>query len=93
MLGKMKPKVFTAEQLNAIKVEAVQQTVDVVVQKSADPEHFPVFDIPVNSKVLIYVPNHVLTDEEGNEELRMDKPLIHTCLLYTSDAADEEFAV
>lgn len=80
MLGKMKPKVFTAEQLNAIKVEAVQQTVDVVVQKSADPENFPVFDIPVNSKVLIYVPNHVLTDDEGNEELRMDKPLIHTVI-------------
>jgi len=80
MLGKMKPKVFTAEQLNAIKVEAVQQSVDVVVQKSTDPVNFPVFEIPVNAKVFIYVPNHIIVDEAGNEELVMDKPLIHTVI-------------
>lgn len=80
MLGKMKPKAFTAEQLNAIKVEATTQTTDVTVQKSADPENFPVFEIPVNAKVLVYVPNHVVVNEDGYEELRMDKPLIHTVI-------------
>lgn len=80
MLGKMKPKAFTAEQLNAIKVEATTQTTDFKVQKSADPENYPVFEIPVNAKVLIYVPNHTVISEEGIEELRMDKPLIHTVM-------------
>lgn len=80
MLGKMKPKAFTAEQLNAIKVEAATQTTNPVTQKSTDPENFPVFDIPVNAKVLVYVPNHVTINEEGIEELRMDKPLIHTVI-------------
>lgn len=81
MLGKMKPKAFTAEQLNAIKVEATNQTVDVVIQKSVDPENFPVFEIPVNAKLLVYVPNHTIVNPEtGEEELRMDKPLIHTVI-------------
>lgn len=80
MLGKMKPKSFTAEQLDAIKVEATTQTVDVVTPKSTDPENFPVFEIPVNAKVLVYVPNHTVIGEGGYEELRMDKPLIHTVI-------------
>lgn len=80
-LGKMKPKAFTAEQLEAVKVESTQQTENPVVEKSADPKNFPVFDIPVNSKVLIYVPNHTVIDAEtGIEDLRMDKPLIHTVI-------------
>lgn len=78
MLGKMKPKTFTAEQLNAIKEECVKQTTEVTVQKSTDPENFPVFEVPVNAKVLVYVPNHTVMNSETNlEELRMDKPLIH----------------
>lgn len=81
MAMRMKPKVFTAEQLDAIKVESATQTTDTVVQKSADPENFPVFEIPVNAKVLVYVPNHTVVDPEtGVEELRMDKPLIHTVI-------------
>lgn len=76
-LGRMKPKVFTAEQLNAIKVESATQTTETVIQKSTDPENFPVFDIPVNGKVLVYVPNHTIINEEGVEDLRMDRPLIH----------------
>lgn len=80
MLGKMKPKAFTAEQLNAIKTEAVNQTVETVIHKSADPENYPVFEIPVNAKVLVYVPNHTVIGEGGYEELVMDKPLIHTVI-------------
>ena len=45
--------------------------------KSLDPKHFPVFETPINKKVLVYVPNHVVETSEG-EELLMDKPLIHT---------------
>lgn len=78
MLGKMKPKQFSPEQLKAIKEEAVKQTTDITTPKSTDPDNFPVFEIPVNSKVLVYVPGHTVIDPETNiEELRMDKPLIH----------------
>lgn len=80
MAMKMRPRTFKAEQLNAIKNESAMQTTEVVIQKSADPENYPVFEIPVNEKVLIYVPNHVITDENGVEELRMDKPLFHSVL-------------
>lgn len=76
---KLKPKAFTEEQLNKIKSEAATQVVSKITPKSTDPENFPVFDIPVNGKVLVYVPNHtILNPETGKEELRMDKPWIHT---------------
>lgn len=55
-----------------LNVQTIQKS-----NKSADPKNFPVFDIPVEKKVLIYVPNHVVEGEYG-PELRMDKPLIHT---------------
>lgn len=77
---KMKPKAFTAEQLKAVKVESGNQTVENITPKSTDPENYPVFEVPVNSKVLIYVPNHTEVNEEGTEELRMDRPLIHTII-------------
>lgn len=78
MLRKMKPKAFTAEQLQAIQVEATTQTTNVAAPKSTDPVNYPVFEIPVNAKVLVYVPNHTVIDADGVETLRMDKPLIHT---------------
>ena len=81
MFNKMKPKAFTAEQLDAIRVESVNQSIQNTNPKSTDEENFPVFDIPVNSKVLIYVPNHtIINAETGIEELRMDKPYIHTVI-------------
>jgi len=45
--------------------------------KSRDPLNFPVFEIPVNKKVLVYVPNHIVQGTDGKDSLRMDKPLIH----------------
>lgn len=82
MLGKMKPKEFTSEELDAIRVESASQTTGTggAPEKSADPENYPVFDIPVNMKKLIYVPKHTITGEDGTEELRMDKPLIHSVI-------------
>lgn len=80
MLPKLKPKKFTEEQLAAIRTESAKQTTENVTPKSTDPENFPVFDIPINDKVLIYVPNHTVVGEDGVETLRMDKPLFHTVL-------------
>lgn len=76
MLKKMKPKTFTEEQLKVIQVESAKQTINQSTPKSADPDNFPVFDIPINTRVLVYVPNCIV-EEDGVEELRMDKPLIH----------------
>lgn len=45
---------------------------------SRDPKNYPVFTVPVNKKVLIYVPNHTVQDAEGVDRLRMDTPYIHT---------------
>lgn len=44
---------------------------------SRDPVKYPVFRVPTNKKVLIYVPNHTVLNKDGEEELRMDKPYIH----------------
>lgn len=76
---RMKPKTFKPEELEAVRVEAATQSIGNVVQKSSDPEHFPVFEIPVNAKVLIYVPNHTVVDQNTMlEDLRMDRPLLHS---------------
>lgn len=77
-MRRLQPKKFTEEQLNSLQKAVSVQSVSTTVEKSLDPVHFPVFEVPVNQKVFIYVPNHVITDEDGNEELRMDKPFIHS---------------
>ena len=74
------------KKLTPVKIEAnsqlaaqtMAQSLSKVAPKSKDPVNYPVFEVPVNSKVLVYVPNHVVTNADGVEELRMDKPLIHS---------------
>lgn len=81
MLAKLKPRTFSETQKEALKKEIASQVPESTIQRSTDPENYPVFDIPVNSKVLIYVPNHEVIDPEtGEADLRMDKPWIHTVL-------------
>lgn len=75
---KMRPKKFTEEQLKALQVESMAQTTEYTVEKTTDPENFPVFKIPVNKKVLVYVPNHVVQLDDDMVWLRMDMPIIHT---------------
>lgn len=78
MLGrKLKPVVFKAEENAEIQKQLGVQEVQRSAPKSTDPVNFPVWDILVGKKALIYVPNHVFVDEAGVEHLRMDKPLIH----------------
>lgn len=72
--------------LTPIKVEADSelakqlgtQEISKAAPTSRDPINYPVFKVPVNRKVLIYVPNHIVQDKDGQDELRMDKPYIHT---------------
>lgn len=77
-MRKLSPKKFTEEQLTALQSAVSSQVISTVTEKSLDPDNFPVFEVPVNQKVLVYVPNHVITNAEGIEELRMDKPYIHS---------------
>lgn len=78
---KMRPKQFSPEQLAAVKVESGKQTPENITPKSTDPINFPVFEVPVNQKLLVYVPNHTDIDPDtGEEVLRMDKPLFHSVI-------------
>ena len=77
-MRRVKPMEFTAEQIEELQKELLSQDVTASVVKSLDPENYPVFEVPVNQKVFVYVPKHNITLKDGSEELRMDKPFIHT---------------
>lgn len=79
-LKRLKPRTFSAEQDAALQSGASKQEAVRGVPKSADPINYPVWNIPVNKKVLIYVPNHVVQDSDGVAKLRMDTPLIHSLI-------------
>lgn len=72
------PKTFTAEEAERIDSAISKQEVGVKRLTSYDPEHFPVFDVPVNQKVLVYVPNHKVQQLDGSMDMRMDKFMAHT---------------
>lgn len=79
-MRKVKPQKFSQEQINALMEGLQNQKMTTSTEKSADPVNFPVFEVPVNSKVLIYVPNYemtVNTPDGPKTELRMDRPWIH----------------
>lgn len=74
MLKKLTPIKLSEEAQKQI----VTQTVERVAPKSTDPKNYPVFEVPTGKKILVYVPNHNVESPDGNIELRMDKPLIHS---------------
>ena len=78
MFKRPAPKKFSAEELQNITQASAQQTGSMKVQRSYDPD-YPVFEVPVNSKVLAYVPNHTVTSPDGIVSLRMDKFAAHSC--------------
>ena len=70
------PKKLSTEAQQAITSASAQQTGTAVRVKSYDPD-YPVFDIPVNQKVLVYIPNHRIMNPDGTQGLRMDKFAAH----------------
>lgn len=76
MLKKPKAKQFSAEELAVISASSAQQTGKAQTQKTYDPD-FPVFDIPINQKLLVYVPNHTVMNPDGSVGLRQDKFAAH----------------
>lgn len=75
--GKIKPKKMTKEALADLSAQAQEQKFFTSTPKSEDPVNFPVFTLG-NEQYLVYVPNHTVINEDGVEELRQDKPFIHT---------------
>lgn len=73
----IKPMALSKEDMEKLKGEVATQTLTSSREKSVDPDKYPVFEVPVNAKVLIYVPNHTVVNSDGVEDLRMDKPFIH----------------
>lgn len=79
-LKRPKPKTLSADELKSVMEASAQQTGKVVRTRTYD-SNFPVFEIPVNQKVLAYVPNHVVQNPDGSFSLQMDKFAAHDCSL------------
>ena len=77
-MRKIAPVVFSEEENVEIQEQLGVQEATKAAPKSRDAINYPVFEVPVNKKVLIYVPNHIVQDAEGVDQLRADKPLIHS---------------
>lgn len=77
-MRKIAPVVFSEEENKEVQEQLGVQEVATAAPKSRDPINFPVFEVPVNKKVLVYVPNHIVQDAEGQDTLRADRPLIHS---------------
>jgi len=77
-MRKMTPVVLNTEAEQEVSKQLGTQELAKAAPKSRDPINFPVFEVPVNSKVLCYVPKHIVQGADGKDVLRMDKPLIHS---------------
>lgn len=78
MLARPKKKELTAEERASITQASSRQTGTMTSPKTYDP-NFPLFDTPVNQKVLVYIPNHTRVTEDGVSQLRADIFTAHSC--------------
>ena len=58
MLKRPEKKNFTADEKSSIVNASRNQTGKTQVIKSYDPA-YPVIEVPVNQKLLVYIPNHI----------------------------------
>ena len=70
------PKNLTAEDFNEIVAASAQQTGKATRLRSYDP-NFPLFETPMNKKLLVYVPNHTIMNPDGTLDIRKDKFAAH----------------
>lgn len=69
---------FTSkEAFNRVSASSQTQTGQNRTPRSVDPVNYPVFETPVNKKILVYVPNHTEMTELG-EQLRCDRGAFHS---------------
>lgn len=76
MLKRPAPKKLSEAAQNAVTQASAQQTGKATRIKSYDT-NYPVFDVPVNQKLLVYIPNHTVQNPDGTIGLRMDKFAAH----------------
>lgn len=76
MLARPKAKTLTAEEQQMITNVSISQSTSTSKPKSWD-KNFPVFEVPVNQKLLVYIPNHQIQNPDGSMSLRMDNFLAH----------------
>lgn len=74
------PKKLTQAAQDAILKASMNQTGEQVRVKSYDPENYPVFDVPICKKLLVYVPNHTISLPDGGVDLRKDKFAAHAVI-------------
>jgi hypothetical protein len=78
-LKKPAPKAISAAAAEAITQQFAGQTAEKRAVKTYDP-NYPVFEVPICQKILVYIPNHTVTGPDGSTELRMDKFYAHPIL-------------
>lgn len=79
MIRRPQPKILSPEEQSAVNAASFTQAGQTARAKSYDAD-FPVFEVPVNQKVLVYIPNHTMPTPEGGVGLRMDKFAAHPVL-------------
>ena len=76
MIKRPTPKKLSIQAQQAITEASSHQTGKTTKVKTYDPD-FPVFDIPVNQKIQVYIPNHTVVGPDGSVDLRKDKFAAH----------------
>lgn len=76
IIKRPKKKELSQEVQDAITQASFNQTINTGRVKSYDPD-YPVFEVPINQKLLCYIPNHVKVEVDGSSHLRMDKFSAH----------------
>lgn len=78
MLARPKKKELTVEEREAITQASARQTGNMSSPKTYDP-NYPLFEVPVNQKLLVYIPNHTIVDADGVSKIRADVFTAHEC--------------
>lgn len=73
------PKQLSAETSQKIAQAGASWTGGSSRPKSYDP-NYPVFEVPINQRVLVYIPNHTVVSEDGSVDLRADRFPAHPCM-------------
>lgn len=79
MIKRPKPKVLPKEAVETILNASAQQSPAMQKIRSYDPD-YPVFEVPVNERVLVYIPNHTIQSPDGSIDMRMDKFTAHAVI-------------
>lgn len=76
MIKKFTPKVFSEEEFQDVSKASAEQDGSNRVPKSIDKD-YPVFENPINAKVLSYVPNLTVVKPDGTIDMAKDEGAFH----------------